>query len=160
MDSGFQELVSRCYVSRTWIPSIPQFRISGILDFLSCIQDSKAKVSWHPDSIANTLLLDAAVEKLQYAWYNKPTMVSARSTTFHKKILDSEFHSADSRLQVLDFEFVVSETCGFRIPWAGFQIPKPRIPDTTIKKFFRIPHPTSKNLPSSGIRIILHEAKL
>ena len=44
---------------------------------------------------------------------------------------------------------------GFRIPWAGFQIPKPRIPNSTIKKISRIPHPTSNNSFSSGIRILL-----
>ena len=37
----------------------------------------------------------------------------------------------------------------FRIPWAGFRIPKPSIPDST-----------SKNFLDSGIRIPLHGAKL
>ena len=37
---------------------------------------------------------------------------------------------------------------GFRIPSAGFRIPKPRIPDSTSKKFL-----------DSGIRIPLHGAK-
>ena len=37
---------------------------------------------------------------------------------------------------------------GFRIPIAGFRIPKPRIPDSTSKKFL-----------DSGIRIPLHGAK-
>ena len=37
---------------------------------------------------------------------------------------------------------------GFRIPWAVFQIPKPRILDFT-----------RKNFPDSGIRITLHGAK-
>ena len=36
---------------------------------------------------------------------------------------------------------------GFRIPSAGFRIPKPRIPDSTSKKFL-----------DSGIRIPLHGA--
>ena len=38
---------------------------------------------------------------------------------------------------------------GFRIPSAGFRIPKPRIPDSTSKKFL-----------DSGIRIPLHGAKI
>ena len=38
---------------------------------------------------------------------------------------------------------------GFRIPSAGFRIPKPRIPDSTSKKFL-----------DSGIRIPLHEATI
>ena len=52
MDSGFQELDSRFLVSRTGIPLILEFQINGILDLLSCIQDSKAKISQHPDAIA------------------------------------------------------------------------------------------------------------
>ena len=64
-----------------------------------------------------------------------------------KTILDSGFHSVDSGFQVLDssqwnldsgFQLLV----GFRIPWAVFRIPKPRIPDST-----------SKNFLDSGIRI-------
>lgn len=51
MDSGFQELDSRFFVSRTGIPLIPEFRINGILDLLSCLQDSK-EISRHPDAIA------------------------------------------------------------------------------------------------------------
>ena len=38
---------------------------------------------------------------------------------------------------------------GFLIPSAGFRIPKPRIPDSTSKKFL-----------DSGIRILLHGAKV
>ena len=52
MDSGFQELDSRFFVSRTGIPPIPEFPINGILDLLSCLQDSKAKISQHSDAIA------------------------------------------------------------------------------------------------------------
>ena len=52
MDSGFQELDSRFFVSSTGIPLIPEFRINGILDLLSCIQGFKAKISQHSDSIA------------------------------------------------------------------------------------------------------------
>jgi len=51
MDSGFQELDSRFFVSRAAIPPIPEFQINGILDLLSCIQDSKGKISQHPDAI-------------------------------------------------------------------------------------------------------------
>ena len=47
MDSGFQELDSRFLVSRTGIPDE-----WNSLDLLSCIQDSKAKISQHPDAIA------------------------------------------------------------------------------------------------------------
>ena len=41
---------------------------------------------------------------------------------------------------------------GFWIPWAGFQIPKPRIPNTTMKKFpgFRIRQATIRFLLESG----------
>ena len=50
-----------------------------------------------------------------------------------------EFGNLDSGFQSL---------VGFRIPSAGFRIPKPRIPDSTSKKFL-----------DSGIRIPLHGAR-
>ena len=55
-----------------------------------------------------------------------------------KTVLDSGFHTADSRFQVLDsslcrwnldswFQYLLK----FRILWAVFRIPKPRIPDSS-----------------------------
>ena len=69
-----------------------------------------------------------------------------------KTVLDSGFYAVDSGFQVRDssccqwnlgseFQSLV----GFRIPWAVFRIPKPRILDST-----------RKNLPDSRTRIPLH----
>ena len=54
--------------------------------------------------------------------------------------------------------FRIPKFAGFRIPWAVFRIPKPRIPDST-SKFSQILDSTSKNFLHSGIRIPLHKAK-
>ena len=54
--------------------------------------------------------------------------------------------------------FRIQKFVGFRIPWAVFWIPKPRIPDST-SKFSQILDSTSKNFLHSGIRIPLHETK-
>ena len=66
-----------------------------------------------------------------------------------KTVLHSGFHAVDSGFQVVNpnsqwnslnsrFQSLV----GFRIPWAVFRIPKPRIPDSTRKNFpgFWNPH--------------------
>ena len=70
-------------------------------------------------------------------------------------VLDSGLHAMDSWFQVLDSSLcqwnldsgLVQSLKWFRIPWAIFRTPKPRIPDST-----------SKNFPNSGIPILLHEA--
>ena len=56
--------------------------------------------------------------------------------------LDSGFQVVDSGFQVLDSSFCqwnldseFQSLVGFQIPWAVFWIPKPRIPDSTIKIF-------------------------
>ena len=66
-------------------------------------------------------------------------------------VLDSVFHSEDSRFHLLDSRFCqwnldsgFQSLVGFWIPWAIFQIPRSRIPD-----------PTSINSPDSGIWISL-----
>ena len=68
-----------------------------------------------------------------------------------KTVLDSVFHAVDSGFQLLDpslsqwnLESGFQSLVGFRIPWAVFRIPKPRIPDST-----------SRNFPGSRIRIPL-----
>ena len=70
-----------------------------------------------------------------------------------KTVLDSGLHTVDSgRFQFLTLElgFRIPIVSGMMwIPWMGFRIPKPRIPDST-----------SKNFQDSGIRIPLHGAKL
>ena len=62
--------------------------------------------------------------------------------THPKTVLDSESHSMDSGFLVLDSSFFhwnlnsrFHSLMGFRIPWAVFWIPKPRISDSTRKKF-------------------------
>ena len=79
--------------------------------------------------------------------------------------MDSGFHAVDS-----GFQYWIPDSCqwnldsgfeslvGFWIPYAVFRIPKPRIPDSTIK-ISPIPDSTSKNFPDSGIRITLHGLK-
>ena len=68
-------------------------------------------------------------------------------------ILDSGFHVLDSVIRVLNSEFFVSGTWildvkGFRSPWAVFRIPKPSIPDSTIKiPRFRNPDSLSLGTP-------------
>ena len=59
--------------------------------------------------------------------------------------LSSERSPIQSGVDLSGFQSLV----GFRIPSAGFRIPKPRIPDFTSKKFL-----------DSGIRIPLHGAML
>ena len=70
-------------------------------------------------------------------------------------VLDSGFHVVDSEFQELDFSLCqwkldsgFPSLVGFRILWAVFWVPKPRIPDST-----------SKNFTDSGIRIPLHGAR-
>ena len=60
----------------------------------------------------------------------------------YKGILDSGLHAVDSRFQVLDSSFCqwnlnsgFQSFVGFRILWAVFRIPEPRIPDSTSKIF-------------------------
>ena len=55
---------------------------------------------------------------------------------------DAGFHAVDSGFQVLDSSLCqwnldsgFQSLVGFRIPWAGFRIPKPRNPDSTSKNF-------------------------
>ena len=55
-------------------------------------------------------------------------------------VLDSGFHAMDSGFQVLDFSLCkwnlnsrLQSLVGFRITWAVFRIPKPRITDSTSK---------------------------
>ena len=62
--------------------------------------------------------------------------------THPKTVLDSESHSMDSGFLVLDssiFHWNMNSRfhslMGFRIPWAVFWIPKPRISDSTRKNF-------------------------
>ena len=73
-----------------------------------------------------------------------------------KTVLDSGFHITDSGFQVLDSNLCqwnldsgFQSQVGFRILWAVFQIPKPRIPDST-----------SINFLDCGIQIPLHGAIL
>ena len=51
-----------------------------------------------------------------------------------------------------DLVFEFQSIIGFRITWAVFRIPEPRIPDST-SKFSRIQDSRNKNLSDSGIRI-------
>ena len=65
-------------------------------------------------------------------------------------VLDSGFHAMDSGFQVLDFSWIL---VGYRITWAVFRIPKPRIPDSTSKNFT---HSAFHEQKFSGIRFLLH----
>ena len=56
----------------------------------------------------------------------------------------------------LDYRF--QSLAEFRIPWAIFRIPKPRIPDSTKK--FLIPDSTNKYVLDSGIRFASLEANI
>ena len=62
------------------------------------------------------------------------------------------FRVLDSDSLSVELEFWIPIVSGFRIPWAVFQIPKPKIPDSTSKSF-------PKNFPDPGIQIPLHGAK-
>ena len=73
-----------------------------------------------------------------------------------KTVLDSGFHITDSGFQVLDSNLCqwnldsgFQSQVGFRILWAVFQIPKPRIP-----------YSTSINFLDCRIQILLHGAIL
>ena len=76
--------------------------------------------------------------------------------TKSKTVLDSGFHPMDSGFQVLDFgpcqwnlDSGFQSLVGFRIPWAVFQIPEPRIPDST-SKIARIQDSRNKILSDSN----------
>ena len=76
------------------------------------------------------------------------------SSTHEQKVLDSGLHAVDSGFQVLDSSFCrwnlnsgFQSLVEFRTPYAVFQIPKPRILDSTKQKFL-----------DSEILIPLHEA--
>ena len=80
--------------------------------------------------------------------YHSPHVRESRA------VLNSEIHAEDSGFHVLDspicqwnLDSGFQSLVGFRIPWAVFRIPKPRIPDS-ISKIFR----------GSGIWISLHGA--
>ena len=90
-----------------------------------------------------------------------PVFLCFRSSYSHslhvresRAVLDSGIHAEDSGFQVLDSRICqwnldsgFQSLVGFRIPWAVFRIPNPRIPDSISIIF-----------PDSGIRIPLHGA--
>ena len=61
-----------------------------------------------------------------------------------KTVLDSGFHDVDSSLCKWKLDPGFQSFVGFRISWAVFWIPKPKIADST-----------SKNFPDTGILILL-----
>ena len=65
-----------------------------------------------------------------------------------KKVLDSGFQVMDSSLCHWNLDTGFQSLMRFRIPWAVFRIPKPRIPDSTCK-FFLDSGCHSKNFPDS-----------
>ena len=117
-------------------------------------------------AITNTLLLDAAVDKLQNAYYNKPTMVSAKSTTFHPTlanprqswILNSTPLISDYRYWIPDLLSVKNgfwTPIGSGIPDSLSWIPDSKIQDSEYhnkKKIpgFRIRQATIRFLLESG----------
>ena len=99
--------------------------------------------------------------RLHFVFPAQPWSLRCVHVRWSKTVFDSWFHAVNSGFWIpcqfnLDYRF--QSLAEFRIPWAIFRIPKPRIPDSTKK--FLIPDSTNKYVLDSGIRFASLEANI
>ena len=101
-------------------------------------------------TVDSPLFFHKTVENERYRWPSWPSPILPHGRE-SKTVLDSGFHLVYSGFPLLDSSLCLwnldsgfQSSMGFRIRWAVFQIPKPRILDPTGKIFFEFWIPQAK----------------